>query len=1504
MSDHTSDTDLPDFDRTQPRHSSDKSSSVNRQNGYRSSDGSHNTIPESSVSCRRSKFQSRLMRATTPTSPTFQHPDLSIPRSQPTQEIVEPLHLRPSALVADQYCHVAEESGREHGFIFQSPKVENKDFYDRVVDKFSAPILANRRRPESRTSPAPEGCACSSPRHSVPDEDDLDSIRHSNGSATSTQAPLAPVNSPHDDQPQQVNESCHGPPGSSSNWPHYWKPTGKDEQEQTIKCHDSDMLSGAEPHTALPRLKHSGWLEGKLERNKNTSSSSIHANVRNIDDVNRCPAAQPAQTVDSESSDFELEYWGQKHQEMFEDIQQVDAWEAQFDQMPALIAPKSLTSSLSKAECMVDMMDRKGFKYRPKWLAECSSAFELARRGNTYPLMAFAVAEFGELFARNEDSTSGNRQSQEQLDNATNKGVIDACQAVKSLMSICSSCPTNAWCKQYDALIANAQDCGDIEPLVEFVRCEAENISVRNASEKAAKTKESFRQSCNAIDLDESGTQIRSSLKNGPEVGYDDGPKGADSDYSHGEVHHEYGIRNTQNYQSEAEPFGNRFFYITNSLHPIVARLDNFETKQPFVVTLSHYFEEFRLLASVSIVALAVKVTPSEKQRSVDTYAEVWLRDSLYWERFTTPSRIEGFTAQGRPFNLNEDTIIAMIDVRLGDLFEVTAPRNAELDSASNPDTDGSSSSSASGITLSRLVSDQSQSKSPSSTRQPHIHLTPEETREMHPNVVAERGMTLVSIHDFPDLLGDQDNFTHYQLSVGASPSSVFISCERCHKTVASFDNVESAITVARREENEPGDTYIIISISSLDTIIDSVDKVKRVWLQIGTHKYFMHANEAGIPRTHDCISIQDTVKYAMEPQESEAAGGYYNQDEEEALGSGRLGDLPPQGSRAHGHQPFFEEGELEYDRHGDLLSYQPGHPSNHVQLPPSEDHQRRPQTIPSVRMPSSMQFLPLHPNFPTTELPSVREPCTIISVCEQRGIIHGVYQGLFDYRAIFRGPGERGHRVYVDIRDGLEGYIGRRSRIRHHKVGLMNSQVSTLTAEEEPEERINPMALPPQPDQGHNMGLRGGDSPVEDWANTEADNYWSDDEEMSLRGGANVDYSDSDDDVNPGLEKEEWLQTKTNAPTPESQQTGSISAILFSDASEEEMMRTGASSQKQTSQQASANASKSHADAGPKQRWIPTGVSAEPPKIKRKPCTCSSRKGKEPARPPSGLPGASAQPLMIIEGANSNDSVGPLKGKETAWDLIHGGAPEDVPTQNQQWASSMGHPSSLEGKEPAKALRDFPVSSPHQFVPSNDPPQPRLPQDGSERIPTWLQAGPQNDPDQVQGEEPVFTGSYKKWLRDMYTRPSNSTCGTNPAPGPSFQDFWQDREARRPATMADGSVLTPKGRPESEYHGAAVDEGKHIRMQSDGYVALNRKEASPFLQPFGSNARYSDQVPGRWHGADVDEDEHIRVQEEPPRTEEITSLNPALQNILNRYLRERTIYKARAASNATIEED
>ena len=211
-------------------------------------------------------------------------------------------------------------------------------------------------------------------------------------------------------------------------------------------------------------------------------------------------------------------------------------------------------------------------------------------------------------------------------------------------------------------------------------------------------------------------------------------------------------------------------------------------------------------------------------------------------------------------------------------------------------------------------------------------------------------------------------------------------------------------------------------------------------------------------------------------------------------------------------------------------------------------------------------------------------------------------------------------------------------------------------------------------------------------------------------------------------------------------------------------------------------------------------------------------------------------------------------------------------------------------------------VASPHQVVPSENTPP--MPQDGSERIPSWLQVGPQSDPDQVDGEELVFTESYKNWLRDMYTRPSYSTCGTNPAPGPSFQYFWQNREAGRAATIADGSVLRPRTRPESEYHDPAVDEGEYIRMESDGHAGCTREEESPFVRSFGSNARHLDQIPRRWHDADVDKGEHIRLQEEPPRTEEMTSLNPALQNILNRFLRGRAIQKARVMLNAPTEEN
>ena len=1528
MSDHTSETGLPDHDCIPTHHFERSTPPVSNE----PSNGAANGASEATSTFEeRPPFRNR--------SPSFRYPNLR--QSQPVSQ---------DDIVG-----------------FQEGGPQDEDFYetgtDTVSDISSSPILASRHRPEVCTSPAPEGCACGAPWHSEPDEEDQESFHGDDGTPSSTQVPPSPADSPYDEQQAEANKSYHRRPGSSTLWPHYWVPTVEDEEEDTIMCHDSDVRSLAEPQgaTSLPRSQSSGWLEGRLERNKNASSDSTLANVQSIDDVKSCPATHLAQNVDDTSSDPELQNWSQKRQAMLEEIQQIDAWQARFGQPPALIAPKRGTPHVSKAECMVNMMDERDFKPTPKWLAEGLNVAELAERGNTYPLLAFVIAEFGEFFSRDEESTSENCQSQEQLDTATNKGVIDACQAVKSIISISSSRPNEAWCKQFDALATNAQDGGDLERLIEFVQHEAQNVSARNASVRAAKAKDSLRQKYNSMDLDESGTQIRSSLRNGPVVGYGDDQNGKGPGNSQPRVDHEYGIWLTQNYQSETEPFGNRFFYIANSLHPIVARLDNFETKHLFVVTLSHYFDEFRLLASVSIVALAVKVTPSEKQRSMDTYVEVWLRDSLYCERFDTPSKIEGYTAQGQAFSLDEGAIIAMIEAKLGDHFDATAPGDGECDSTSDSHANGSSSTSASGTTLRRRDSDQSQSPSPSSSRQPHIHLTPQETQEMHPNVVAERGMTLVPLHDFPDIPEDPYNLTHYQLSIGAPPTSLFVSCERCHKTLASFDNVESAPTVARREENEPGDTYVVTSISSLDSIIDSVDRVNRVWLQIGTHKYFMRANGTGVERAHECISIQDTLGGAMEQEEREVAAEYYYQDDDEALEYDRLGDLQPQEPRAHGRQPFLEEEELGYDKFGDLPPYEPGQPHDHIQLPSSEDHQSQPQTIPSVRMPSSMRCLPLHLNFPTAELTSVREPCTIISVYEKRGIIHDVYQGVIGYRTIFRGPGERGHTIYLDNRDGMGGYIGRLSRIRHYEIGLMNGQVSTFTAEEEPEERIEPMSLPPQPGQGHSMGLRGGAPPVEDWADTEADMYWSDDEDMRLRGGAGVEDSDSEDDDPDSKPKEEWISRGTTSTTPKNEQGASVSASQSSAHAKEESIQTHASAQKLANQKASASTSQStdrpkeewvpagpaapaptshqaasvpasrasgekvecnasavsaqlitngeasesasQSDVGLKQRLKPTGLSAEPPKTKQKRCTCSSHKGKEPARPPWVPPGASTQQLMINEGSNSNDLVGPLKGKERAWNLIYGGAPGVVPTHNQQGAASMSHPSSSKDQGPAKPLGDLPVANPQQFVPSNDPVQPRLPQDGSKRTPSWLQAGPQSNPDQVEGEEQVFTESYKKWLRDMYTRPSYSTCGTNPAPAPSFQDFWRDREAGRPATMADGSDFGPRGRPEREYHGAAVDEGEHTRMESDSHVGRNREEPSPFVQSFGSNERLLDQPHRRWHGADVDEGEHNRFQEESPGAEQRTYLNPEFQNILNRFLRGRAMQKAKAASNAPAKE-
>lgn len=1533
MPNHTSETNLPDLDCIPTNHSERSTPPVSNEPSNGAANGGSKAI---STFMQCPPFRNR--------SPSFCYPDLR--QLQPVrQDIIG----------------------------FQGGGPEDEDFYetgtdmvsDTVSDTSSSPILASHRRPEFRTSSAPEDCACVAPWHSEPDgEGEEKSFHADDGTLLSTQVPWAPANSSHDEQQAEANKSYDGPSGSSTVWPHYLKPTVEDEEEDTIMCHDSDVRTLAEPQgaTSLPRSQSSGWLQGRLERTKNAFSASTLADVQIIDDVKSYRAAHLAQNVDDISSDPELQYWSQKRQEMLKEIQQVDEWQARFGQPPVLSVSKSGTSRLSEGECMVNMMYERGFEPTPKWLAEYLNVAELAERGITYPLMAFVIAEFGEFFSQDEESTSENCQSQEQLDTATYKGVIDACQAVKSIISIGSSHPNEAWCKQFDALATNARDGGDLKPLIEFVQHEAQNVSARNAIAKAAKAKDSLRQNYNNIDLDESGNQNRYSLRNGPAVGYGDDQNGKASGHSQLKADHEYGIWLALNYQSETGPFDNRFFYIANSLHPIVARPDNFETKRPFVVTLNHYFDEFRLHASVSIMALALKVTPSEKQRSVHTYAEVRFGDSLYRERFDTPSKIEGFSAQGQAFNFHEEAIIAMIEANLGDQLDATAPGDGKCDSTSDSHSNGSTSTSASGTTLRRRDSDQSQSPSPSSSRQPLFHPTTQETHEMHPNVVAERGMTSVPLHDFPDIPEDPYNLSHYQLSIGAAPTSLFISCERCHKTLASFDNVETAPTVARRDEDELGDTYVVTTISSLDNIIDSVDRVKRVWLQIGMQKYFMRANEAGVERAHECISIQDTLGGGIEHEEREVAAEYYYQDDDEALGYNRIGGLQPQEPCAHGRRSFPGDEELEYDRLGDFPPYEPGQPRDHIQLPPSEEHQSQPQTIPSVRMPSDMQFLPLNLNFPTAELTSVREPCTLISVCEKRGIIHGVYQGVIGYRTIFRGRGERGHTIYLDIRDGMGGYIGRLSRIRHYEIGLMNGQVSTFTAEEEPEEKMEPMPLPRQPGQAHGMGLRGGTPLVEDWADTEADTYWSDGEDMGLRGGAGVEDSDSGDDDPDSKPKEEWISAGTTSPTPKNEQGASVSAFQSSAHAEDESIQTHGSAQKPTDQKASAftsqstdplkeewvpagaaapaptshqaaSVSASQASSG-KAEWIlravsaqqtttgkasqsasqsgvglkqtlrPTGLSDEPSKTQQKRCTCSSRKGKEPAHQPWVPPSALTEPLMINEGADLNDYIGSLKGKVRAWDLVYGSAPEVVPIHNQQGAGPMSHLSSSKDQGPAKALGDLPVASPRQFVPSNDPMQPPLPHDGFERTPSWLQAGPQSDPDQVEGEGPVFTESYKKWLRDMYTRPPYSTCGTNPAPAPSLQDFWQNREAGRPATMADGSVFRPRGRPEGEYHGAAADEGEHTRMESDSHVGRNAEEPSPSVQSFGSNVRDMGQPHRRWHGADVGEAENFRFQKESPRAEQITYLNPELQNILKRFLRGRVLQKARGASNAPAKED
>ena len=88
--------------------------------------------------------------------------------------------------------------------------------------------------------------------------------------------------------------------------------------------------------------------------------------------------------------------------------------------------------------------------------------------------------------------------------------------------------------------------------------------------------------------------------------------------------------------------------------------------------------------------------------------------------------------------------------------------------------------------------------------------------------------------------------------------------------------------------------------------------------------------------------------------------------------------------------------------------------------------------------------------------------------------------------------------------------------------------------------------------------------------------------------------------------------------------------------------------------------------------------------------------------------------------------------------------------------------------------------------------------------------------------------------------------------------------------------------------------------MESDSYVDSNREEPNPFVQSFVQslvqslkpNERQLVQPHRRWQGAIVDEGEHIRLQEESPRAEQMTYLNPDLQNIMSRFLNEQAMQR------------
>ena len=252
---------------------------------------------------------------------------------------------------------------------------------------------------------------------------------------------------------------------------------------------------------------------------------------------------------------------------------------------------------------------------------------------------------------------------------ATLQGTIDGCAACMRMMAFVGPQPSPAWRRQYAALLENAYERGEVEPLVEFVRQESERVGARNASIRAAEaaTSEGL--------IGGSGQEGSDNLD---DLSLDsDASVPISSDEGYKAYHNEPQLLQLQgsseyaawllNTITEADRNNDLVFWIANpwieepgSISQLATPGEH-ETRKPFQVILgeliNHQFEP-----GFGLYALAVKITIADKPESWSIYADVRMQDNMYHERLVRPIRVQCFGVHGGVYDIDLEAIIAELN--------------------------------------------------------------------------------------------------------------------------------------------------------------------------------------------------------------------------------------------------------------------------------------------------------------------------------------------------------------------------------------------------------------------------------------------------------------------------------------------------------------------------------------------------------------------------------------------------------------------------------------------------------------------------------------------------------------------------------------------------------------------------------------------------------------------------------------------------------------------------